>query len=174
MSLQGTSALLTSSEQCFLFRRLHFSEMRSADSGAESCLFSSSEQPFTLSIIWMDFLRLPRSVLFCSSWAGKHFFCSTFTCAKEMIVHQDCSSVAFSFCRSLCKRTPHMRIHSCSDLKSCHVVDHQEGLCKPMDPSLRTTGSGPGPYFQSKIPSSHNTQQNKHTYPSVAVLSAFI
>lgn len=66
-SLQGTSASLASSKQPFLFRRPRFSDTRKVDSGTEVGLFSSSEQSFLLSVVCMDFLKLPELVTFGSS-----------------------------------------------------------------------------------------------------------
>ena len=57
--------------------------MRKVDSGMEVSLFSSSEQSFLLSVICTDFLKLPEVVTFGSSWMGKPFFCSTFTCVRR-------------------------------------------------------------------------------------------
>lgn len=57
--------------------------MKKVESGMEVSLFSSSEQSFLLSVIGIDFLKLPEVVTFCSSWMEKPFFCSMFTCVKR-------------------------------------------------------------------------------------------
>lgn len=129
ISLQVTSAFRISSEQHFLFRRLHFSEMRKVDSGVEVSLFSSSKQSFLLSVICTDFLKLPEVVTFGSSWMGKPFFCSTFTCVKRGLTLDQSSN------NLVRRKNPNLS-------QVFNIMDHQKGLCRSRSNSLRIAVSG--------------------------------